>query len=149
MAGPAPVVNVIGARALRKDLTRLGDAGGAILEQIKVAGRTAAEPVLTKARSAWPRTDLAHAHHGESLRVIGVKTGATIAEGGRSYGGTGWLEFGGTRGRDYQPGGRFLFPAATGLASVVAELYSAGVQRALDSSTSWTNTASVGTEVTG
>ena len=142
MAGPEPVVDVIGARALRRDLQRLGEAGGAILEEIKVAGRTAAEPVVTKARSAWPISDLAHAHHADSLRVIGVKTGATVAEGGRRYGGTGWLEFGGNRGRDYIPAGRFLFPAAAGLAPVVAELYSAGVQKALDLGSSWTNTTS-------
>jgi hypothetical protein len=147
LARTQAVVGIIGAAALRKDLLHLGDAAGPIVEQIKVAGRTAAEPVLTKARAAWPRSDLAHPHHADSLRVIGVKTGATIAEGGKAYGGTGFIEFGGRRNRTYEAGGRFLFPAAVSLQTVVVELYASGIQAALDSSSSWTNTTTSATEV--
>ena len=149
MARSQAVVGVIGAAALRRDLAKMGDTGGAIIDQIKLAGRQAAEPVYVKARAAWPRSDLAHPHHADSLRVIGVRTGATIAEGGKAYGGTGFIEFGGKRDRPYEAGGRYLFPAAVALQSVVVELYAQGIQTALDSSASWTNTTSDATAVKG
>lgn len=147
MAKPA-VVSVTGAAALRRDLRRMGEEGGAILDQIKLAGKTAAEPVAIKARAAWPRSDLAHPHHADSIRVVATRTGATIREGGAAYGGTGWLEFGGgDADREYVSGGRWLFPAAVTLSSIVADMYARGIQKALDASSSWTNTTTVAAEV--
>ena len=64
----------------------------------------------------------------------------------------GWVEFGGTRHRpvestrDFVRDGRFLFPAARGLAGRSAELYAAAVQRGFNTF-DWTNPGTVAGQV--
>lgn len=155
MPAAQPVVQVDGLRALSRDLTKLGDAGAPLIAEIKKAAKTAAQPVLVKARSSWPLTGIDHKHHDDSLRISPTKTGATIREGGKAYGGTGWLEFGGYRRqprggyaqRDRMPNGRYLFPAAQGLASTAGPAFSDAVQQILDRSSVWTNSGSEATAV--
>ena len=57
----------------------------------------------------------------------------------------GWVEFGGTRHRPWQSSrefvkdGRYLFPAARGLAQQTADLYSDALEHVFTSSGVWTN----------
>jgi hypothetical protein len=151
MAAATPVVAVEGFNALQRDLRKLGDdVSGPILDAIRDAGYKAAQPVMLKARAAWPHVTGAH---GDSLRIIRVRSGATIAEGGKAdkVGGTGWLEFGGDLHGGFRPfvsGGRWLFPSAQSLASTVAQLYGDAIQRVLDKGSSWSNTTTDAAEVT-
>jgi len=163
MAKNAAVVGIVGASAMRRDLKKLGEQGSKMLVGMREAARTAAEPVLTRTRGAWPRSTLSHAHHADTVRVRASRTGATVAEGdaakvkpgdpGAKFPATGWLEFGGTRHRPHESmrermvTGNWLYPAAQGLASVVIERYSDAIQKALDDSSSWTNSGNEGTEV--
>lgn len=146
MAAKSAVVSVVGINALARDFKKMGDDGGAMLTELRLAHKAAAQPVLTSARGAWPVDTGAHR---DSVRITATRTGATIHEGNGRLEGTGWLEFGGNRGRAYLSGGRFLFPAAQGVADQVAELDSKAIQRVLDRANTWTNTTSLGTEVSG
>ena len=68
------------------------------------------------------------------MRITGTRTGATVRVGRKSVPYAGAVDFGGwPKGREYVAGGRYLFPAAQGLAETVANLYSDGIQQALDS----------------
>lgn len=121
------------------------DVSGPLYQAIKDAGKQAAEPVASRARSAVP--------HGPDnrlagdIRVSGTKTGAAVRMGRVSIPYAGWIEFGGTRKRPHPstrtfiPSGRYLFPAAAGLSDKSAELYSAALQRILNGDAVWTNTS--------
>jgi hypothetical protein len=137
-----PVVAVVGLRALNRDLKQLGDAQrGPMLAYLKAAGVAAATPVADAARSAVPTVtgDLAG-----TIRVLSSRTGAKVAMGRKRYPYAGWVEFGGTRHRPhvshrpYVATGRYLFPAARGLAATSAAVYSDAIQRAFDHF-DWTN----------
>lgn len=71
--------------------------------------------------------------------VSATRTGAAVRMGRKAVPYAGPVEFGGwPEGREYIPGGRYLFPAAHALANSAASLYAAGVQRAIDGF-NWTN----------
>jgi hypothetical protein len=137
-----PTVEVVGMAALRRDVRRLSaDQQGPIYAAIKDAGRRAATPVAAKTRAAVPhdRGTLA-----SSVRISSTRTGAAVRMGRAKVPYAGWIEFGGTRpdgsSRAFVPGGRYLFPAAQGLASVSAALYSEAIGRELTDPALWTNT---------
>jgi hypothetical protein len=138
---PAPTVNVIGLRALNRDLVKLGEAGGPLLKAMKRAGLAAAEPVAAAARSALPQVS---GRLAGDVRASGTRTGATVRMGRTSLRYAGWVEFGGHRMaphdsfRAYSPRGRYLFPAAVQAASRSAVLYAQAVTDAVNSFT-WTN----------
>ena len=149
MAGPAPTVAVVGMAALRRDINRMADdQKSALYTAIKAAGKTAAEPVAARARGDLP-------HDSGTLtgtvRTSGTKTGAAVRVGRSTVPYAGWVEFGGTRpdgsSREYVAAGRYLFPAAAGLATTAAELYSAAIDRALQDAANWTNTTDTGGDV--
>jgi hypothetical protein len=106
------------------------------------AGRTAADPVASAARSSLPQLDTPEHPAGtmaNDVRLVGAKTGAGVKMGRASLPYAGPLEFGGwPPGRDMVPDGRYLFPAARDLASTSAELYSVALQRGFDAAV-WTN----------
>lgn len=132
----APEVGVIGMRALMRDVTRMGEDGSPLMQKLKDAGRTAAEPVAAAARASYPRESGTLAG---DVRVTSAKSGAAVRVGRSSVPYAGPVDFGGwPEGRDYQAGGRALFPAAQSLASSAADLYSKGVQSGIDSFP-WTN----------
>jgi hypothetical protein len=144
-ASTAPTVAVVGMRALRRDLNKAADdVSSPVYRAIKQAGAQAAEPVAARARAAVPRGP--DDRLSGDIRVSGTKTGAAVRMGRVSIPYAGWIEFGGTRPdgstRDYIPSGRYLFPAAAGLASTSAELYSTALDRILNSDAIWTNTTS-------
>jgi hypothetical protein len=149
MASPAPVVALVGMAALRRDLNRLStDTSGPLFAGIKQAGRAAADPVAAAARGRVPvdSGDL----RGD-IRVSATKTGATVRMGRVAVPYAGWIEFGGARWdgyeRPYQAGGRYLFPAASDLATVAAEKYERALTQVFARSDIWTNTTTDGSSI--
>jgi len=137
----APQVAVVGMAALRRDIRRLTDDQQSVLyAAIKAAGKEAAEPVAARARASVPRVSGALAG---TVRAAGNRTGATVRMGRASVPYAGWIDFGGElptgASRTYVSGGRYLFPAAQGLASTSATLYSSAIGRTLNDSSVWTN----------
>jgi hypothetical protein len=134
-------------RALRRDLNKMADdVSGPLYQAIKQAGKEAAEPVAQRARAIIPKRE--DARLAGDIRVSGTKTGAAVRMGRVTIPYAGWIEFGGTRKsphpstRTFIPSGRYLFPAARGLADVSAGLYSAALDRILNTDAIWTNTSS-------
>lgn len=149
MAGPAPVVGIVGMRAFRRDINRMcTDVSGPMFAQIKEAGRQAAEPVAERARSVLPKSTGDHAGRlAGDVRVSGTKTGASVRMGRKTVAYAGWIEFGGSLSdaqhnatREFIPTGRYLFPSAVGVGPVAAEKYAAALSRVLNSGSVWTNT---------
>jgi len=141
MAAPAAVAQVVGIRALARDLARMGEPGSPLLKAMVDAGRKAAEPVASVTRGTLPRVS---GRLAGDVRVSATKTGATVRMGRASVRYAGWVEFGGTRKvphrstRDYQPRGRYLFPAAVLGAPLAASLYTKAVTEAVEHYP-WTN----------
>jgi hypothetical protein len=144
-----PQVAVVGLRALNRDLNRALDDRGPISKAMSQAGRTAAEPVAAAVRGALPHVSGTLAG---DVRVNATRTGATVRMGRKTVPYAGWIDFGGTRHsphestRDFVRTGRYLFPAAAGLAPKVAGLYSAALTEAFDTFP-WENTTSNGESV--
>ena len=148
-----PVVEVVGMRAVIRDLAKATDPrAGELIKVMQQAGRQVAQPIAAAARSAVPHDSGRANPDGVSLasdiRVTASRTGAAVRAGrkGRlAY--AGWIEFGGTRrrphpsARQFVSAGRFLFPAARGRAAQTARAYEDALQRGLDS-LPWTNPGS-------
>jgi hypothetical protein len=106
---------------------------------LQQAGRQAADPVANVARNAIPHESGTLAG---DVRVSSARSGASVRVGRASIPYAGPVDFGGWPGeREYVAAGRYLFPAAQGLASSTATLYGQALDRAL-ADVSWTNTAS-------
>ena len=149
MASPPPTVTVAGMKALRRDLNKMSDdVSGPVYAAIKQAGREAAEPVAARARASLPHVTGALAG---DVRVSGTKTGAAVRMGRVKIPYAWWIEFGGSRpdhsSRPFVRDGRYLFPAAVGLADQAAARYSEALDRILTSDQVWTNTTSDGGQV--
>ena len=133
-----PVVSVVGMKALRRDMDRLGADTGPLYRALAAAGKAAAEPVAAATRETLPRD---RGGLVGTVRTSGTKTGAAVRVGTKATPYVGPVDFGGWPGtREYIPTGRYLFPAAQGLAEVAATSYAAGTQRALDAF-NWSNTS--------
>jgi hypothetical protein len=144
-----PVVGIVGAKALRKDLSRLADdATSPLYQAMKQAGKDAAEPVAAATRAALPHVTGTLAG---DVRTSGTKTGAAVRMGRASVPYAGWVEFGGIRPdgseRPFISTGRYLYPAARGLAESAARSYSDSLARLFERSDLWTNTTSDGSAV--
>jgi hypothetical protein len=143
----AAVVDVVGMKALRRDLNRLADdTKGPLYQAIKAAGRKVAAPVADRARQSLPAGDRTTGRLQRNVRVSATRTGAAVRMGSKAVPYAGWVEFGGTRraphesSRPYIPTGRYLFPAAYALAGKVAADYSSAIGDVLSSAKVWTNT---------
>ena len=144
-----PVVAIVGIKALAKDINKLADdTKGPLFKAIVAAGKTAAEPVAAATRSALPRSDRQTDDAGllaGSVRSSGTRTGASVRMGSKTVPWAGWVEFGGTRhkpfvsSREFVKDGRYMFPAARGLAERSEQLYSAALQKVFTTSGVWTN----------
>jgi hypothetical protein len=147
---PAPVVGIVGMKALRADIHRLtDDRSSELYKAIKAAGMEAAGPVASAIRHAIPAIsgDL-----GGTVRVAPTRTGASIWMGSASAPYAGWVEFGGTihatgSHRPFIAGGRYMFPAARGVGPVAAETYAAAIGRVFASDHVWTNVTNDGRQV--
>ena len=145
-----PVVGIVGIKALSKDINKLtDDVRSPLFKAIQAAGKTAAEPVAAATRSALPTSDRPKvATAGQlaaSVRTSGTRTGAAVRMGSKRVPWAGWVEFGGTRHKPFQSSrefvkdGRYMFPAARGLAERSASLYNDALTRVFASSGVWTN----------
>jgi hypothetical protein len=124
----APQVAVIGLKELRRDLLRVDK--DYFPKAFQEAGVRVATPVADTIRSALPNVsgDLSG-----SVRVTKIRTGATIRVGTKSIPYAGPVEFGGyPESVPYVSTGRYIFPAATGLAAKAGEEYGKEVQKAID-----------------
>ena len=149
MAGSDPVVAVVGLKALSRDMGKLTtDTKGPLFQAMIAAGKTAAEPVAAATRSALPHSARPSPDDGllvASVRASGTRTGASVRMGSKQVPWAGWVEFGGTRrkpfrsSREYVKDGRYLFPAARGLAETSERLYTDALERVFTSSGVWTN----------
>jgi hypothetical protein len=146
----APVVGVVGLRALRRDIAKLGEMGGPLTAQLKDAARQAAQPVVVAVVAELPQVDTPLHSAGTlagDVRITATKTGAAVRMGRSSIPYAGPVDFGGwPEGREYKAEGRYLYPAAEQHAAAIAGLYSAAAQRALDSYR-WQNTTTEGASV--
>jgi hypothetical protein len=137
----APQVALVGLNALRRDLGRLTANTGALNQAFVKAGTSVAEPVAAAARASLPQVS---GRLAKTVRVRKMRSGAGVAMGSASARYAGWVEFGGTRraphasSRDYEPLGRYLFPAGLSMAGAGAGAYSTALNAALDSF-NWTN----------
>jgi hypothetical protein len=132
----APTVAVVGMSALRRDVGRLTGDAGPLNAKLRDAGRQAAEPVAAATRETVPRDS---GTLEGTVRVTASKTGAAVRMGYARVPYAGPVDFGGwPEGREYEAGGRYLFPAAQSLAEKAAALYATATQKAIDGF-AWTN----------
>ena len=137
----APTVAVVGLKALNRDVGRLVADRGPLDKVMSQAGRQAAQPVADITRSALPQVT---GRLASDVRVSATRSGAAVRMGRASIRYAGWVEFGGNRRsphdsyRDYNPRGRYLFPAALQMASTSARLYSDALTKGL-ANYDWTN----------
>jgi hypothetical protein len=133
----APTVEVVGLKALAKDLARMSDPrAGALLAVMKEAGRQAAMPVADATRNALPHESGTLAG---DVRVTTSRSGAAVRMGRKSVPYAGAVDFGGwPGGREYIPTGRYLFPAADRLSATAAHLYESAIKAGVDHFV-WTN----------
>ena len=136
MAAP-PQVGIVGVKALVRDLKRIGDPQtGALLKDMREAGRAAITPVANEARSRVPQLTGGLAG---SVRVSATRTGASVRMGSKKVLYAGPVEFGGyPAGREFVATGRYLFPAARDLAPAAARDYEAAIN-ATFARYPWTN----------
>jgi|SRR5215471_18764 len=138
----APVVGIVGMAALRRDLARMStDVSGPLYREIKAAGKAAVEPVAARTRSTVPHQSGTLAG---SVRTSGTRTGGSVRMGSARVAYAGWIDFGGTKPdgaeRQYMAQGRYLFPAAQGLAEPAAAAYANAIGAVMNGSAVWTNT---------
>jgi hypothetical protein len=140
----APQVQVVGMKALSRDLGKMTGPNGPLLKGLQQAGRQAAEPVAAATRAGLPQNT---GRLAGDVRVSATRSGAAVRMGRPSIRYAGWVEFGGTRKvphtstRQYQALGRYMFPRARELAGTVAARYSAATAKVLESY-GWTNQGS-------
>jgi hypothetical protein len=131
-----PQVDVVGLRALARDITRASAPGGALDAAMTQAGEQVMSPIASQTRAAVPRRS---GRLAASVRVAQSLMGATVSMGGDDVAYAGPVEFGGwPEGRQYLSSGRYLFPAFEPLPGQAIPAYTAALQRALDS-INWTN----------
>ena len=134
----APVVDIVGLRALARDVKALTTSND-LLSQMREAARKAAAPVAAAIASAVPHDTGTLAG---TVRTSATRTGAGIRMGG--IGGVAYagpVDFGGwPAGREYLTNGRYMFPIAheANLAAAAAADYSDAITRAVNSY-DWSN----------
>jgi hypothetical protein len=143
-------VSVVGLKALAADIKKQSDdTQSDLYKALRAAGKAAAEPVAARTRAMLPNDsgDLVG-----TVRASGTRTGAAVREGSNAIVYGPWIEFGGDRpvqggSRIYTPDGRYLFPAARGMASVAAETYEREITKTFGAGRIWTNSGDDGKDV--
>jgi hypothetical protein len=143
----APLVGIIGAKALRKDLNRLtDDVRSPLYKAMAQAGFDAVQPVVSATKAALPTGPRTTGTLARTVRASRSRTGGAVRMGRTTVPYAGWVEFGGTRKQPHESHrqfirtGRYLFPAARGDAERAAQAYSAALERLFASPGIWTNT---------
>ena len=135
-------VDVVGLRALARDIARAGDIASPLNKVLKDAGLTAVSPIGGAVQAAIPQVETLDHEAGAmagTVRIWSTRTGAGVREGTAGLPYAGPMEFGGwPRGRQFVTNGRYLFPAAGQLADQAAQLYSDALTRGF-ASFPWTN----------
>jgi len=152
---PAPAVQIKGLTALRKDVDAMTkDDKGPLFNAMKRAGYQAVQPIVPAARTRIPTSSRrpGRTHQpgalANSIRASAYRSGAAVRMGGKPVPFAGWMEFGGLRrrpfpsSREFVKGGRYLFPAARGLADKAADEYTRAINEVFGSGRVWTNTTS-------
>ena len=147
------VVKIEGLTALRKDVDRMcTDQRGPMFAALKQAGYAAVAPIVPAARDRIPASDRPRSGYHRpgglqnSIRASAYRSGAAVRMGSNAEPEAGWMEFGGTRhaphnsSRSYARDGRYLFPAARGLAPAAAAQYVHALNDIFGSGRVWTNT---------
>ena len=142
-----PVVTVVGAKALRRDINRLADdTKSPLYKAMAQAGYDAVQPIVATTRATLPKGPRTSGRLASTVRASRIRTGGAVRMGRVSVPYAGWVEFGGTRKhpreshRPFVRTGRYLFPAARDLAPRAAADYSIALTRLFASSGIWTNT---------
>ena len=145
-----PVVGIVGAKALRRDINRLtGDVRSPLYKAMAQAGYDAVQPVVSRTKAQLPKSERYGIEHGQlagSVRASRIRTGGTVRMGSKRVPYAGWVDFGGTRKRPHLSSrpfvrtGRYLYPAARDLASQAAEHYAQALTAVFASPAIWTNT---------
>lgn len=97
-------VEVRGLPQLARGTAVLADR---IEDGARAAFLRAADQAATLVRGRVPRRS---GRLAASVRADQLDDGASVGMGGSGVPYAGWIEFGGTRGRPYMPGGRYLVP---------------------------------------
>ena len=140
----APLIEVVGLRALNRDLNALTLAGSPFQKAMQQAGAEVAEPIAAMVRSTVPQVT---GRLAGTVRVTAPRSGASVWMGSSSVRYAGWVDFGGNRraphdsSRDYISTGRYMFPAARALAGAAANDYSQKIAAVLEAY-NWTNETS-------
>jgi hypothetical protein len=147
----APTVDIIGLRALNRDIKRMcGDQAGPLFAAMREAGRLAAQPVAAAVREAYPQDGGQYDKHpgrlAGSVRVSATRSGAGVRVGNKGtvpYAGA--VDFGGyppkkSTAYPFISAGRYLYPTAQNenLAATAGHLYTEAAQKAFDNF-GWTN----------
>jgi hypothetical protein len=123
--------------ALGRDLGRFAGKGGDLERAMREAHRKAVAPVAVAARGSVPHDS------GDLAGSVGdwvTDDDPTGWQAGYESDYAGPVDMGGwPPGRDYLSGGRYMFPAASGVDVTAANYDADGIQSALDAY-SWTNT---------
>jgi hypothetical protein len=134
---PAAAVQIVGLRAMMRDLATMSDPiGGALLKAMREAGKEAVQPVADAVRNALPsKTGTLRG----TVRVSSTRTGATLRVGRKTIPYAGPVDFGGYPGqREFLREGRYLYPTMQAHQAQVVREYEAAIGRAVDHFP-WTN----------
>ena len=140
----APTVDIIGLRALARDIKRAGTAPD-LLIQMREAARKVAEPVAAAIREALPKVETRQHSAGTlagNVRTTATRTGSAVRIGSAAVDWAGPVDFGGwPPGRPFEPDGRYMYPIARqeGIVTSAATEYSDALQRGFNSY-NWSNT---------
>jgi hypothetical protein len=134
----AAAVQVVGLRALFRDLNRMSDPrAGELTRAMAAAGRAAAEPVAEAVRSAYPSIS---GRLAGTVRVTGSRSGAAVRVGRKTVPYAGPVDFGGwPEGRPYVADGRYLYPAMRAHQPQAVAAYERAVAQ-VTGAYPWTNT---------
>ena len=138
---PAPLAQVVGLRALIKDLNKMTDPrAGDMIKAMARAGKSSMDPIAEAVRAAYP--SVSGGLRG-SVRSSGTRTGAAVRVGSKAkvpYAGP--VDFGGYPGeRPYISDGRYLYPTAKTLLGAAVHAYEQAVGHVCESFP-WSNSTS-------
>ena len=129
----APLAQVVGLKALIKDLSKMTDPrSGAMVKAMVAAGKQSMDPIANAVRSAYPSDS---GNLRGSVRQSGTRTGAVVRVGSKAkvpYAGP--VDFGGYPGdRPFIADGRYLYPTAKTLLSAAVHAYEQAIGHVCDS----------------